>query len=64
MADARAVALVVASLGLESRRGRVREIGLLLDAVLKWIEVLNREAVVSFSPTLPLCGYVGYERIK
>jgi hypothetical protein len=34
MADARAFALVVAPLGLESRRGRVCEIGLLLDAIL------------------------------
>ena len=36
MANARAVTLVVATLGLESRRGRVCENDLLLDAVLTW----------------------------
>jgi len=37
LADTRAVALVVASLGLEGRGGRVREIDLLLAAVLNWM---------------------------
>src|SRR5712692_6040003 len=43
MADAFALAVVVAQMGMESRRRRIRENDLLLDAVLKYPEEMAGE---------------------
>src|SRR5712691_10794482 len=61
MADAIALYLVVASLGLESRRGRIRKIDLLPDAVLTNVSVAGHRSPHDKSPpqnerSFPACS--------